>query len=331
MINKNGIKTFLTDRTWLGRWCYQYYKRWKGREKRKSYGNENPDKTFYVIGYDDESGGLFWLVNKVVMHIAYALDHNYIPVVDFMNHRTQYTNPQELHKENVWEKFFEQPAGYRMEDIRNSRNIIINRQEPAPQQKYLMGQETFYDNPVHIKFFHDIFQKYIKCNAQTKKHIESMRQRFFPEGKRIVGVLCRGTDYVVIRPKGHPIQPATADVISDVRNVMREQKCDYVFLSTEDEDIVEAFKSAFSEKLIYIPQKRIKGSEMTGKHYLAQEKERKLADRDRHEDALIYLSSIYMLTCCNCFIGGRTGGTKGVLLMSNGFEYCKIYDIGLYS
>lgn len=43
---------------------------------------QNADKTFYVIGWNDEGGGLFWIVNKVCMHIAYALDHGYIPVVD---------------------------------------------------------------------------------------------------------------------------------------------------------------------------------------------------------------------------------------------------------
>lgn len=52
---------------------------------------QNADKTFYVIGWNDEGGGLFWIVNKVCMHIAYALDHGYIPVVDLKNYITQYT------------------------------------------------------------------------------------------------------------------------------------------------------------------------------------------------------------------------------------------------
>ena len=69
---------------------------------------------------------------------------------------------------------------------------------------------------------------------------------------------------------------------------------------------------------------------MNGNFYLAQEKERQLNNRNRHEDALNYLAAVYLLTQCNCFLGGRTGGTKGVLLAADGFDYVKIYDLGLY-
>ncbi len=31
-------------------------------------------RCFYIIGQDDTTGGLFWLVNKAVMHIAYAIE-----------------------------------------------------------------------------------------------------------------------------------------------------------------------------------------------------------------------------------------------------------------
>ncbi len=329
-MNPKGIVSILTDKTRLGRWAYHLYSRWKGRERHLSLGTDNPDKTFYVIGFEDVSGGLFWLVNKVVMHIAYAIDHHYIPVVDFKNHLTQYTNPNDLHKSNLWEDFFEQPAGYTLEDIRHSQNIIISSQQPSPQPEYLMGQEEFYNSPERIKFFHGIFHQYIRINPTAKAHLETIREQYFPQGARILGVLCRGTDYTAIRPKGHPVQPSTAEVVNDVKKAMKSYHCDYVFLATEDQDIVERFLQAFGRQLICLPQQRISGSHMNGDCYLAQEKEKQLSERNRHEDAMSYLAAIYLLTRCNCFIGGRTGGTKGVLLMADGFEYNKIYDLGLY-
>ena len=329
-MNLHKINTIIADRTLLGKWSYHLYKRWKSREHHLTLGNDNQDKTFYIIGYEDKAGGLFWLINKVAMHIAYAIDKHYIPIVDYMNYNTQYTNPDELHKRNIWEEFFEQPAGYSLCDIQHSRHIIINRQEPAPHPKYLMGQEEFYDNPDRIKYFHDIFHQHIKYNVQTKKYLENLRRQLIPEGKKTVGVLCRGTDYVAIRPKGHPIQPSPDEVVKEVKKVMEMKHCDYVFLATEDEDIIEIFQNNFASQLLFIPQERLRGSKMSGEYYLAQEKEKNHFTKDRHKDALNYLAAIYILGHCNCFIGGRTGGTKGVLLTANDFEYCKIYNLGLY-
>ena len=51
---------------------------------------------------------------------------------------------------------------------------------------------------------------------------------------------------------------------------------------------------------------------------------------DRYKMGLNYLLSTYILSNCTAFIGGRTGGTKGVLLMNNGFEYQHIYNLGFY-
>lgn len=121
-------------------WLYKCYLSIKVREHRVSLGSKNADKTFYVIGWNDEAGGLFWLVNKVCMHIAYALDYGYIPVVDLKNYTTQYTEKEGDKRKNVWEMFFKQPAGYGLEDVIGSKNVIINRMAPAPKRSISWGR-----------------------------------------------------------------------------------------------------------------------------------------------------------------------------------------------
>ena len=306
----------------------QCYQRFKGRERRVCYGKENPDKVFYVTGQDDLGGGLFWLVNKVVMHLAYAKDKGWITVVDYQTHPTQYTKPETAGKTNVWELFFKQPMGYTLEDIRHSKNIVVNKMEPSPKPEYLMGQEEFYDRPERIEYFKRIFQEHIHFNEKTLAHLEKERDRLL--GKtRTVGVLCRGTDYVLLQPEGHPVQPDPKDVVEDVRRVMQQYECRQVFLATEDQDILDLFKEAFPSQLAYLDQMRLSKRQMSGKQVLSLEK-MKRADRDPYDDAMKYLTAIYLLAHCNCFLAGRTGGTKGVLLMAPSFEYQKIYDLGLY-
>lgn len=86
--------------------AFNYYFDIKNREKEVCYGNENPNNFFYVIGLPDFACGLWWIINKVIMHIAYAEDHGYLPVVDMLHYHTQYHNPEDINEINVWEKFW---------------------------------------------------------------------------------------------------------------------------------------------------------------------------------------------------------------------------------
>lgn len=324
-MNVRELKRYIPFRNQL----YKIKMIFKGKEKKESWGQENPDKIFYVIGQEDTNGGLFWLINKTIMHIGYAIDQGYIPVIDYKHYKTQYTTEEMFSKENLWEIFFEQPCGYALSDICNCKNIIINKMAPSPNKKYLMGQYEFYDNPKRIEYFRRIFQKYIRFNEGIKKHLSEVFQNVTKDKEDIIGVLCRGTDYVLLKPKNHPIQPSTEIVVKDVHEAMDKYRCSKVFLATEDKDILEYFKKEFGEKLLFLHQKRLSKNDMSGKMFLAEEKK-----KDKHintyDDALKYLEAIYILSHCKCFIGGRTGGTKGVLLMTKGFTYNKIYDLGLY-
>ena len=40
------------------------------RERKISLGKNYPEVIFYVIGHTDKVGGLFWIVNKVLMHLS---------------------------------------------------------------------------------------------------------------------------------------------------------------------------------------------------------------------------------------------------------------------
>ena len=97
-------------------------KEYHKRERIYHYGNENPDKIFYIICFDYETQGLFAIVKSVLSHIMYAVDKGWIPVVDLKNYSCQYQQKGE----NSWELFFEQPCGYTLEDISRSNRVVIS-------------------------------------------------------------------------------------------------------------------------------------------------------------------------------------------------------------
>lgn len=305
-----------------------YYRNRKYGEYKKSFGSENADKTFYVIGFKDLAGGVFWIVNKALMHISYALDNGYIPVIDYKNNETQYTGEDELGRVNIWEKFFKQPCGYDLDDIKNSKNVVFSCKYASPDNQHFMG--NFYDDRKKIEYFRSLYKNYIKYSERVREYLT--HSELILKGKgRILGVLCRGTDYVTMKPGGHPIPPSTEKVIEKAKEVMRMQNCDYLFLATEDEEVFQLFFREFGEKLIVNQQKRISKKQLSqGKVLSSIKMDLARTGEERFISGLQYLEAIYLLSKCNCFIGVRCGGTKGALILSDGFEYEYTFDLGVY-
>lgn len=326
-MNKATLNTFVAN---CAPFLYNWYKTYKHRQRRISNGSKFPEQTFYLIGYDDPNGGLFWLMNKALMHIAYAEEKGWISIIDLQSYITQYTRPEMKGKTNIWEMFFKQPYGYTLADVSEAKNIVINKLEPSPTPKYLMGQDAFYNNAERIRFFRDLYQKHIHFNENTEKYLLDIKNKVFGNRKNIIGVLCRGTDYTSLKPKGHPIQPTPQMVIEDTKEAMKHYNCDTVFLATEDQDILNIFQSHFGSHLLYIEQERFCQKNISKGELLAETRRRTIPNFDPYTAALQYLSAIWLLTQCDCFIGGRTGGTKGVLIMSQGFKYQYIYNLGIY-
>ena len=303
------------------------YSNFKRRERRKCFGRENPDKKFYIIGFDAEVYGMWGIINNVLMNVAYAESKGYIPIVDYLNHKTQYTQKGEFGVVNFWEKIFMQPTKYKLDDVKHSKCVIFAKREFCPSKKFLMG--LFYNDEKKLFYFRNLFHKYIVFNELIKKDFES-RWKMIAENRRIVGCLLRGTDYVLKKPKNHPVQPSPEIVCEKIKLVMQDYNCERVFLATEDADILELAKEKFGNSLLYIEQFRMSKKEMNPQTFLYSNKKAASKNMNLLKDALDYLFATYALSRCNCFISGITGGMKGVLLMTEGFEYQYIYDLGLY-
>ena len=292
--------------------------KWKWKERKVIRGMKNRDKTFYVIRRNSKSVGLFSYVLTALGHMKTAEERGYIPVVDMKNYITPYLDKE--HPLNVWEYYFEQPAGYDLKAIGGSRNIVLASGEVP---------ESFPDFPMleseeEVLMWRKLFHKYVRLNKETEQYISDIQEKLF-KNERILGVLCRGTDYQATKPKGHPIQPEAEQVITKVQSMMEEKNCTKVYLATEDQKILQSFREAFGEKLIFPDVQMRPYNE--GELITEIEMERK---DDRRLKGLEYLTQIALLSRCCCLISGRCGGCYGALLMSEGYEEECIWDLGLY-
>lgn len=302
---------------------HYYWNLYQTREKLISLGEENPNLYFYIIRVDFEMAGLFAIVKTMLSHIKYAIDKGYIPIIDMEHAKNCFQNDI---PENPWEYFFQQPTQFTLKDTLKSKHIIISCNRQTPQKQYKIGVDLLLkQNLSKLSQWAQIYHTYINPNIKTQNYLSDNYNKIIGDKKNILGVLCRGTDYTDKRPANHPIQPSPEMVINKIHELKKNLQIDWIYLATEDIRILNLFKEKFGNQLLYINQQRFGVIES---NFLS---DYKFQDNSRIEMNLDYYSSLYILSQCDYFIGGRTSGTIGSYLMATKqFKYNFFWDLGTY-
>ena len=158
-INKkrsNIDKTIKFNNTLLNRTNLTYFIR--------SFGNKNKNKTFYVIQREGK-GGLFSNLLLVLNHLLYCDKMKFIPVIDFKNFPTVYSE----YNENSWEYYWEPVSKYSLDEVYKSNRVIFCNENK---------RTTRYFKDIKKKHLL-VFKKYIKI----KPHIISEAEKFLKKNK----------------------------------------------------------------------------------------------------------------------------------------------------
>jgi hypothetical protein len=171
---KTFIRKFIEPNQGIVRRMYRAVRNYVNVEKKLSYGNENSDKTFYVLGRNWGDFGLMAIVNYSLPHFVYAAQKGYIPVVDIQNYSCQYTLAEKFKLENAWEYYFEQPCGYTVNDISHSKNVLhqncaFPRITKAIDWRWIYEQ-TAEKRENYMSFLKSNYNKYIRLNYLTKNY-----------------------------------------------------------------------------------------------------------------------------------------------------------------
>lgn len=296
------------------------YVKYKWRRRKVSYGSENKDKVFYVIRRAPNRVGLFSYVTIVMGHIKYAVEQGYIPVVDMQTIENTYLEKEQIGKCNAWEFYFEQPCGYSLEDIKRSKRIILSNgllPREFPEMKMVQDSENY-------DMWKGYCNSYLHILPDVQKSISEKYENMFGEA-RVLGVLCRGTDYTNRKPPEHPVQPDISTIIEKANEEMQKHNCEFVYLATEDEAVYRQFKQVFGEKMKSTNQKRYEETGTANINDLMEQSE-----SDRYLRGLEYLVTIGVLARCNCLVAGCAGGTYGAMMLTKGYEEQYVFWLGCY-
>lgn len=295
-------------------------------QPRKSYGEKNPDKTFYVIRPLASKIGLINLYTQVVGHIYYAELKGYTPIVDFENYKIVHSADYPVNStNNAWEYYFEQVSEYTLKEVYESKNVILSRRK----LRYADNNVIIRNNEKLLNQFYRISNKYIKLNKYTNEYLKNVRKELINDSETVLGVFCRGTDYINLAPPGHPIQPTFGELIKETERYIKEWNCDKILLTTEDLKAVEAFKDVFKDKLIIPKQNFI--SDWNINSGMLIEDYRSTIYNDKYKNGLDYLISVSLLSECDYLIGGIAGGLFGAVMLNGGkYKNKKVIYKGLY-
>ena len=251
--------------------------------------------------------------------IRYAVREGMIPVVDMQTWLNQHLEWWEVGRKNAWEFYFEQPCEYSLADIRHAANVVIANGTIAPCN---VGLWDVVNSAQLAEELRGLVRKYMRIKHETlvgfnNPEFEDALRR---DGKSLIGVRARGTDYCAVRPHGSAVQPEVGDFIRKLSEFPRNSS---IYLVSEDKNIIEPMKEAYGDRLIFskqalpdyrgglMPTCRIKGY-------------------TREREGAGYLKAIYDLSRCPNFIGGCNNGTFAAYLLSKGYDTFHSFDLGTY-
>ncbi len=199
-------------------------------------------------------------------------------------------------------------------------------------------------NTIYITNYYGLlFTKMLRYSTGRDFDADSLNPRFLTElkeygdavlaDKRMLGILLRGSDYIVSGMSGASAPVTVESALPKIREWMKEGQYDGIFLATEDKDILDKMVKEFPGKLRIVSQERYSIADFSKEGVTTIS----ALDRVRHpdeedynaflEDSTVnYFYALYMLSRCESFMySGQCGGivmTKS--LSEKGFKrmYC---------
>ncbi len=271
------------------------------------------DKGLYEYGYFNAC-----FLENMMSLMVYALSKGYTPYIDLKDRGEGWTN---------WSTFFEQPFSLPYSGV---PDCICDIEQGRFHPQFMTPYKKF-----DLRLWCKVYHRLVRLNENTARYVETEYKNLFVsdsgQEKRVLGVICRGTDYVKLKPQGHPAQPSVELVIERAKVLLKQCRLDYIYLATEELAIYEQFEKAFPG-LIIVNQRRYY-DDIFKSHNMSYIYE---VNFDRENDiylkGLEYLSSLQLLSRCNALLGGNCGGACAALYMNNmKYEYVELFKLGLYS
>lgn len=264
--------------------------------------------------YDYEYFNFCYLHNLLSLFI-YCMKHKHLPYISINQQ-----NPDCIQ----WDWYFEQPF--------SQESFSVPPAATCERVKcfFVPHFSDIYDQKKR-SLWCNIYKNFVRFNKKTSDYINQEYNELAFSSRRVLGVICRGTDYLRLKPAGHPIQPSISDIIQECKKIMSEYNYTHIYLATEERKIRDIFEESFPN--LILENRRQYYDDIYDQNPNIQFIKEVKFNRENNNflSGLEYLSSITLLSRCRALIGGNCGGTLGAIFLNdNKYEYTHIFDLGVH-
>ena len=261
----------------------------------------------------------YWNVsaaNNMVSLIIYSLYHGCIPTIRINHNRSDYFS---------WDWYFLQPYEVMGTDISNFEEVEC----PVSCCSMCSNMQIVHE-PRSWKFrlFQMLFQRFLVLNQSTQAYVDE-EIKILGNCDKMLGVLMRGTDYIKLKPAGHPVQPSPNEIIQKVRECFDQGQYSAVYVATEEKKLFDLVGEAIgvdhirqNKRQYYDMQFYSNNEDLIGRVSFDRE-------NDNYWKGIEYLSSLIILSRCHSLVAGNCGGTMFAVLMGN-YSQPYIFNYGVY-
>lgn len=216
-------------------------------------GEKNKGKVIMLLENDSGHGGFCALWIYFLNRLSFSDRMGFYHVINWYHSDFYQEHEEYKGTNNIFEYYFEQPAGISVTDAKESDSVIFdyNCDDYDFYSVFHPGSDGDYKfSSKDIENFGIIQKKYIHLHPDLEKKIFTQINSLIGNGEKVLAVHARGGD-TKVGYKNHPIPTSAFDYLEEVKNVMQQELFDYVFLATDDLDILKLFQEEFPNKVLF--------------------------------------------------------------------------------
>ena len=205
--------------------------------------------------------------------------------------------------DNYFEQFFEKIPSNGIE--------IYSTDKYSSSKKNIPGVHWDMDKEER-RAYQELYSKYfiLRKKIREEYEIEYNRVKKITGNSKVTGVVLRGTDYILTKPKGHPVQP---DVKEIEKIIEEEYKNSFFYVATDEERLLKELSDKFGNRVI------TSESRYFDDIYDKKDKRISFLSFDRENDKYLkgyeYYRKLYVMSKLNNVVFGMSGASRMVLIM----------------
>lgn len=263
------------------------------------------------------------IIVQLVEYTVMSMKKGYIPVF-FIN------NQINTKKSLCLEWFFEQPHKtiFELENLEyNNISYVDEKIENIPYR--IEGEYLWNLKSKDWQIWHKLALRIVAQNEFLHSYIINDKKKNQIHSENMLGVLIRGTDYVKLKPKLHPVQPDIDEVIEKVHEIMDTKGFTELYVATDEKRIYERMVEEFGAQNVF-SNTREYYDEIYRDGNMNQICEARLERKnDQFLNSIEYISSMMILAECKGITGGNcTGALVAALLGEHSYDF--FFNKGVY-